>query len=82
MPLLTFVNVYFGGIMLDTILNALEYIAYLAVRLTSGMLTSVEIFVLTLLFSLPLGMVVAFGRMSKNCVVRKFIKIIIIIIKI
>nr|WP_301097612.1 amino acid ABC transporter permease [Faecalibaculum rodentium] len=32
----------------------------------SGLLVSLEIFFLTLLFSLPLGMVVAFGRMSKN----------------
>ena len=52
--------------MWDTILNAIEYIANLAVRLSSGMLTSVEIFVLTLVFSLPLGMIVAFGRMAKN----------------
>ena len=35
-------------------------------ELGSGLLFSLEIFFLTLLFSLPLGMVVAFGRMSKN----------------
>ena len=35
-------------------------------ELGSGLLVSLEIFFLTLLFSLPLGMVVAFGRMSKN----------------
>ncbi len=35
-------------------------------ELGSGLLGSLEIFFLTLLFSLPLGMVVAFGRMSKN----------------
>lgn len=35
-------------------------------ELESGLLVSLEIFFLTLLFSLPLGMVVAFGRMSKN----------------
>lgn len=34
-------------------------------QLGSGMLISVEIFFLTLLFSLPLGLVVAFARMSK-----------------
>ena len=33
--------------------------------LTWGMLTSIEIFLLTLLFSLPLGLVIAWGRMSK-----------------
>lgn len=36
------------------------------VQLLSGMGTSIEIFVLTLLFSLPLGLVIAFGRMSKK----------------
>ena len=35
-------------------------------ELGSGLLVSLEIFFLTLFFSLPLGMVVAFGRMSKN----------------
>ncbi|WP_304958055.1 amino acid ABC transporter permease [Faecalibaculum rodentium] len=35
-------------------------------ELGSGLFVSLEIFFLTLLFSLPLGMVVAFGRMSKN----------------
>lgn len=35
-------------------------------QLLSGMVTSTEIFVLTLLFSLPLGLLVSFGRMSKN----------------
>ena len=60
--------------MWDTILNAIEYIANLAVRLSSGMLTSVEIFVLTLVFSLPLGMIVAFGRMAKNSFIRGLTK--------
>ncbi|MDD2971804.1 MAG: amino acid ABC transporter permease [Lachnospiraceae bacterium] len=39
-------------------------------QLGSGMITSTEIFLLTLLFSLPLGLVVSFGRMSKNSAVR------------
>ena len=34
-------------------------------QLSGGMLVSIEIFVATLVFSLPLGLVVAFGRMSK-----------------
>lgn len=34
-------------------------------ELGEGMLTSIEIFLLTLLFSLPLGLVIAWGRMSK-----------------
>ena len=35
-------------------------------QLAAGMLATISIFVLTLLFSLPLGLLVAFGRMSQN----------------
>lgn len=35
---------------------------------------TVEIFALTLLFSMPLGMLVALGRMSKNIILRTFMK--------
>ncbi|MBQ8412552.1 MAG: ABC transporter permease subunit, partial [Lachnospiraceae bacterium] len=38
-------------------------------QLTSGMLKSMMIFFLTLIFSLPLGMVMCFGRMSKNKII-------------
>lgn len=34
-------------------------------QLISGMVTSTEIFILTLVFSLPLGLVICFGRMSR-----------------
>ena len=44
------------------------------IQLMGGMLTSVQIFVVTLVFSLPLGLVVAFGRMSANRVVRTIVK--------
>ena len=67
--------------MWDTILNAMTYVANLAVRLSSGMLTSVEIFILTLVFSLPLGMIVAFGRMSKNSFVRGLTKLYIALMR-
>ncbi len=43
-------------------------------QLAKGMLVSIEIFALTLLFSLPLGLVVAFGRMAKNAVLRSVTK--------
>lgn len=49
--------------------------------LCDGMLTSVEIFAFTLLFSLPLGLLVTFGRMSKNIVVRAIFKIYISIMR-
>ena len=50
-------------------------------KLAGGMLTTVSIFGLTLLFSMPLGMVVAFGRMSKNNIVRNITKIYISIMR-
>lgn len=50
-------------------------------QLGVGMITSVEIFVLTLVFSLPLGLLVAFGRMSKIAPVRWFTKIYISIMR-
>ena len=50
-------------------------------QLGSGMVKSIEIFVLTLLFSLPLGLLVAFGRMSKNKVVQGIVKIYIAIMR-
>lgn len=50
-------------------------------ELGTGMLTTVSIFVLTLLFSLPLGMIVAFGRMSKNWGLRNLTKIYISIMR-
>ncbi|MCR2032345.1 amino acid ABC transporter permease [Anaerofustis stercorihominis] len=49
--------------------------------LSSGMVTSIEIFVLTLLFSLPLGLIVAFGRMSKIAPIRWLFKIYISIMR-
>ena len=47
----------FGGMKMD--------IMALVSQLAGGMLVSVEIFFCTLLFSLPLGLLIAFGRMSK-----------------
>ncbi len=42
--------------------------------LSGGMAVSIYIFAVTLLFSLPLGLVVAFGRMSKNAFVSGIVK--------
>ncbi|MEE0935148.1 MAG: amino acid ABC transporter permease [Methanobrevibacter sp.] len=49
--------------------------------LLGGMVTSIEIFVLTLLFSLPLGLVVAGGRMSKFAPLRWIAKVYISIMR-
>ncbi|SDA71129.1 polar amino acid transport system permease protein [Lachnospiraceae bacterium G11] len=50
-------------------------------QLSKGLLVSVEIFVLTLVFSLPLGFIVAFGRMSKNPIIRTITKVYISIMR-
>lgn len=50
-------------------------------QLFSGMAVSVEIFLLTLLFSLPLGLLVAFGRMSKNRVICAIVKFYIAVMR-
>lgn len=50
-------------------------------QLAGGFLVTVEIFVLTLLFSMPLGMIVAFGRMSKIGIIRTIAKIYISIMR-
>lgn len=50
-------------------------------ELGGGMWISAEIFILTLLFSLPLGLVVAFGRMSKIAQVRWISKLYISIMR-
>lgn len=40
-------------------------VAMIVKQLAGGMVVSVEIFTATLIFSLPLGLLVAFGRMSR-----------------
>ncbi|GKX31611.1 amino acid ABC transporter permease [Vallitalea longa] len=50
-------------------------------KLSEGMLKTVEIFVLTLIISLPLGLIVSMGRMSKNFLLRNFIKLYISIMR-
>ena len=50
-------------------------------QLLGGMVTSIEIFLLTLLFSLPLGLVIAGGRMSRFSPLRWIAKIYISIMR-
>ena len=50
-------------------------------QLGEGMVVSVEIFLLTLLFALPLGLVISFGRMSKNGFISSLVKIYIAIMR-
>ena len=56
-------------------------IGQMVAQLASGMLISTQIFVITLLFSLPLGLIVAFGRLSKNRVVSMIVKFYISIMR-
>lgn len=50
-------------------------------QLSGGMLMSIQIFVVTLVFSLPLGLVVAYGRMSKIKIVQLITKVYISIMR-
>ncbi len=50
-------------------------------QLSAGMVTTILIFVLTLIFSLPLGLIIAFGRMSENFLIRNSAKIYISIMR-
>ena len=53
----------------------------MAEQLSEGFLVTVEIFALTLLFSLPLGMLVAFGRMSRCKIVKLIAKLYISVMR-
>ena len=44
-------------------------------QLSNGMVKSIGIFVLTLIFSLPLGLLISFGRMSKNKILQTIMKV-------
>lgn len=44
-------------------------LSFMLLQLGKGFITTFEVFVLTLMFSLPLGLVISFGRMSKHFLV-------------
>lgn len=50
-------------------------------QLAGGMLTSIQIFGVTLIFSLPLGLLVAVGRISKNSIIRNLVKLYISVMR-
>lgn len=50
-------------------------------QLSAGMVRSTGIFVWTLVFSLPLGLFVSFGRMSKNKIISGIVKVYISIMR-
>ncbi len=53
----------------------------MVLALAKGLVTSTEIFALTLLFSLPIGLLIALGRMSKVGFVRQIFRIYISIMR-
>jgi polar amino acid transport system permease protein len=58
----------------------MEFVATIP-QLAQGFVVTVQIFFLTLLFALPLGMVIAFGRMSKNWLIRTVTKLYISVMR-
>ena len=50
-------------------------------QLAGGFLVTVEIFALTLIFAMPLGMIVAFGRMSRIGIIRTISKLYISVMR-
>lgn len=59
----------------------MEELPSVFMRLGEGMLTTFQIFFLTLILSLPLGLIVAFGRMSKNAIIRNITKLYISVMR-
>lgn len=55
--------------------------AEVVTRLSEGFVTTIEIFLLTLLFSLPLGLVMSFGSMSKIKPIKYIIKFIVWVVR-
>ena len=58
-----------------------ERLVYMITAIAKGLLTSLAIFVLPLLFALPLGLLVAAGRMSKLKIVSSLIKLYISVVR-
>ncbi len=73
------------GINITELINIITdfalYFMDMCSRLAEGMVVSVQIFFCTLFFSLLLGLVVAFGRMSKHFIVRFPTKVFISIMR-
>ncbi len=61
----------------------MDFTAFLNIvlRLIEGLSVSVGIFVLTLVISLPLGLLIAFGRMSKNIILKTIIRVYISVMR-
>lgn len=73
------------GIKITELINVITdfalYFVDMCSRLAEGMVVSVQIFFCTLIFSLLLGLIIAFGRMSKHFIVRFPTKVFISIMR-
>ena len=58
-----------------------EYLLKLLLILLEGMGTSLKVFALTLIFSIPLGMIVAVGKMSRHVIINFPIRVYISIMR-
>ncbi len=67
--------------LINVIIDFALYFVDMCSRLAEGMVVSVQIFFCTLFFSLLLGLVVAFGRMSKYFIIRFPTKVFISIMR-
>ncbi|MBQ8970655.1 MAG: amino acid ABC transporter permease [Lachnospiraceae bacterium] len=56
-------------------------VGQIIIQLLDGSFTSIMIFFLTLIFSLPLGLIVALGRLSKNRILSTIVKVYISIMR-
>lgn len=61
--------------------DSVEEFTRIAESLWSGFVTTLELFILTLAFSLPLGLLICFGSMSKFAPLRYLMKIIVWIVR-
>lgn len=50
-------------------------------QMKPGMIKTLEIFILTLIFTLPLGLIVAFGRMSRIKIIKYLVKLYIAVMR-
>lgn len=59
----------------------MSYILSILPALTSGLAITFEVFVVTLVFSIPLGLIVAIGRISKINIVSRVVQLYILIMR-
>lgn len=70
-----------GAFFLEKVKSGFSNFGEITKQLTAGFGATFSIFVLTLLFSLPLGLLIMFGRRSKNIVLRSIMKFYISIMR-